>query len=116
MKPKYTVQMESRNVTDIAKQVGSFLSENSTMVRGFAHLTNRELQYFLTFREVGFDHKLASAKLGISVKTGDIHWAKIRDKLGDVNSYQAVHFLAVFLVANHSFERVEKVALAKESA
>ena len=93
-----------RNVTDTANAVSKFLRDRQHMVDGIRRLTPREREFFRVFRETEFDTKITAERMGISPKTGDIFWAKIRRKLGkesDVaSSYQIVHFMAVYSVSH----------------
>lgn len=93
-----------RNVTDTANAVSKFLHDCQHMVDGIRRLTPRELEFFRVFRDTEFDTRLTAERMGISPKTGDIFWAKIRRKLGKdsdmASSYQIVHFMAVYNIAH----------------
>lgn len=100
--PEGSVQIDRNSVTETANAVSRFLDERHEMVEGYKSLTIRERQYFHAFHDSGFNGVKASKSLGISPKTGDIHWTNIRRKLGGqiapIDSYEVVHFMAGFII------------------
>lgn len=68
--------------TEVGGRLLTWLEERQSAIDQIAKLTPRQVEFVDAMLANGWETKAASESLGISPKTGEIHWSSARAQLG----------------------------------